>query len=118
MTAQTVTLQTACVDVDNSLKALLDAMQAGGAYDDGSQITRLTVVKVKPERDAFRSEIVVRHVPSKLGEPVYHICLRCDQEFDSLGPGNRLCRECTSWKNSLGGFVRVIRGVKRHNGEV
>jgi len=105
-------------DVDNSLKALLDAMQAGGAYDDDSQIIRLTVEKVEPERDAPRSEIVVRHVPAKIGEPGYRICLRCDNEFDSLGPANRLCNECTSWKNSLPGAVRVIRGVKRHNGEV
>jgi Holliday junction resolvase RusA-like endonuclease len=105
-------------DVDNSLKALLDAMQAGGAYDDDSQIIRLTVEKVEPERDAPRSEIVVRHVPAKIGEPGYRICLRCENEFDSLGPANRLCNECTSWKNSLPGAVRVIRGVKRHNGEV
>ena len=34
-------------DVDNSLKALLDAMQAGGAYDDDSQIVRLTVREVR-----------------------------------------------------------------------
>ena len=105
-------------DVDNSLKALLDAMQAGGAYDDDSQIVRLTVEKFEPEADAPRSEIVVRHVPAKLGQPGYRICLRCDQEFDSFGPGNRLCSECTSWKNSLPGTVRVIRGRKYRNGEV
>lgn len=105
-------------DVDNSLKALLDAMQAGGAYDDDSQITRLTVEKVEPESDTPRSEIVIRHVPAKLGQPGYRVCLRCDQEFDSLGPGNRLCQKCTSWKYSQPGIVNVLRGVKRHNGEV
>ena len=105
-------------DVDNSLKALLDAMQTGGAYDDDSQIVRLTVEKFDPEADAPRSEIVIRHVPAELGQPGYRICLRCNQEFDSLGPGNRLCRDCTSWKNSLHGVVKVVRGVKRHNGEV
>lgn len=105
-------------DIDNSLKALLDAMQSGGAYDDDSQITRLTVEKLEPERDAARSEVVIRHVPAKLGQPGYRICLRCDDEFASDGPGNRLCIPCTSWKYSLPGFVRVVRGVKRHNGEV
>lgn len=105
-------------DVDNSLKALLDAMQSGGAYDDDSQIVRLTVEKFEPEANAARSEIVVRHVPAKIGQPGYRICLRCNQEFDSVGPGNRLCNSCTSWKNSLPGTVRVIRGRKYRNGEV
>lgn len=105
-------------DVDNSLKALLDAMQSGGAYDDDSQIVRLTVEKFDPETEAPRSEIVIRHMPAELGQPGYRICLRCNEEFDSLGPGNRLCRVCTSWKNALPGLVNVVRGVKRHNGEV
>ncbi len=105
-------------DVDNSLKALLDAMQTGGAYDDDSQIIRLTVEKCEPEKESPRSEITIRHVPAALGQPGYRICLRCNEEFDSLGPGNRLCRECTSWKNNLPGIVKVIRGAKYHNGEV
>lgn len=105
-------------DVDNSLKALLDAMQAGGAYDDDSQIVRLTVEKFEPESDVPRSEVVIRHLPAKIGQPGYRICLRCDNEFYSFGPGNRLCNECTAWKNQLPGVVRVIRGLKYHNGQV
>mgnify|MGYP001168743823 FL=1 len=35
-------------DVDNVQKALLDAMQHGGAYLDDSQIVRLTIEKGEP----------------------------------------------------------------------
>jgi len=35
-------------DVDNVFKALLDAMQHGGAYEDVSQIVRLSIEKRKP----------------------------------------------------------------------
>ncbi|MCE5326268.1 MAG: RusA family crossover junction endodeoxyribonuclease [Planctomycetaceae bacterium] len=35
-------------DVDNVFKALLDAMQHGGAYVDDSQIVRLSIEKRKP----------------------------------------------------------------------
>ena len=35
-------------DVDNVFKALLDAMQHGGAYRDDSQIVRLSIEKRKP----------------------------------------------------------------------
>jgi Holliday junction resolvase RusA-like endonuclease len=35
-------------DVDNTLKALLDALQHGGAYADDSQIVRLTIEKREP----------------------------------------------------------------------
>lgn len=35
-------------DLDNVFKALLDAMQHGGAYDDDSQIVRLSIEKRKP----------------------------------------------------------------------
>ncbi|MBU4270528.1 MAG: RusA family crossover junction endodeoxyribonuclease [Planctomycetes bacterium] len=35
-------------DVDNVFKALLDAMQHGGAYEDDSQIVRLSIEKRKP----------------------------------------------------------------------
>lgn len=103
-------------DVDNSLKALLDAMQAGGAYDDDSQIVRLTVEKFEPEADCPRSEVIVRRVPAKLGEPGYRFCIRCDEEFYSFGPANRLCEECTRWRSRLTGFVPIARGRKYRNG--
>jgi crossover junction endodeoxyribonuclease RusA len=35
-------------DLDNVFKALLDAMQHGGAYADDSQIVRLSIEKQKP----------------------------------------------------------------------
>jgi len=35
-------------DIDNVFKALLDAMQHGGAYGDDSQIVRLSIEKRKP----------------------------------------------------------------------
>ena len=37
-------------DLDNILKALLDALQHGGAYQDDSQIDSLRVVRSKPVR--------------------------------------------------------------------
>src|SRR6056297_3846632 len=43
-------------DVDNSLKALLDAMQFGGAYHDDAQIVRLTVEKHQPDPDDPRAD--------------------------------------------------------------
>ena len=35
-------------DADNSLKALCDALEKGGAYEDDSQIVKLTVEKKDP----------------------------------------------------------------------
>ena len=35
-------------DIDNVQKALLDALQHGGAYDDDSQIVRLSIEKGDP----------------------------------------------------------------------
>lgn len=35
-------------DIDNIQKALLDALQHGGAYGDDSQIVRLTIEKCEP----------------------------------------------------------------------
>ena len=36
-------------DLDNTLKALLDAMEHGGAYHDDSQIVRLLIEKKQPK---------------------------------------------------------------------
>ena len=48
-------------------------------------------------------------------------CLKCDQLFDSAGPGNRICESCVR----INARVRVSeqqlqkqRGLKRRNGEV
>lgn len=35
-------------DLDNCLKSLFDALEHGGAYDDDSQVVRLTIVKREP----------------------------------------------------------------------
>ena len=37
-----------CRDADNSLKAVCDALEKAGAYEDDSQIVRLTVEKREP----------------------------------------------------------------------
>ncbi|GAB5406520.1 MAG: hypothetical protein Aurels2KO_47510 [Aureliella sp.] len=84
-------------DIDNSLKALLDAMQAGGAYHDDSQIMKLCIEKRSPCKDDAGAEVAIRHVPAELGEPGYRTCLRCNDEFLSDGPGNRFCVDCTRW---------------------
>lgn len=37
-------------DIDNVQKALLDALEHGGAYEDDSQIVKLTIEKREPEK--------------------------------------------------------------------
>ncbi|MEL6894722.1 MAG: RusA family crossover junction endodeoxyribonuclease [Planctomycetota bacterium] len=68
-------------DIDNSLKALLDAMQAGGAYHDDSQIVMLCIEKRSPCKNEACAEVAIRHVPAELGKPGYRTCLRCNDEF-------------------------------------
>lgn len=103
-------------DIDNSLKALLDAMQAGGAYHDDSQIVKLCVEKQSPCKEVACAEVAIRHVPAELGKPGYRTCLRCDDEFQSDGPGHRFCIDCTRWCMKFPG-IRVVRGAKYHNGQ-
>ncbi|MEM7478360.1 MAG: RusA family crossover junction endodeoxyribonuclease [Planctomycetota bacterium] len=103
-------------DIDNSLKALLDAMQAGGAYHDDSQIVKLCIEKRSPCKDEACAEVAIRHVPAELGKPGYRTCLRCDEEFLSDGPGNRFCVDCTRWSMQFPA-IRIVRGAKYHNGQ-
>ncbi|WP_146439859.1 RusA family crossover junction endodeoxyribonuclease [Crateriforma conspicua] len=105
-------------DVDNSLKALLDAMQSGGAYEDDSQIVRLTVEKFAPEPKHERAEVVVQRVPAPIGEAGFRTCLRCDEAFASDGPGNRICLSCRQINAMFSCRVEDMRGKKRHNGDV
>jgi Holliday junction resolvase RusA-like endonuclease len=105
-------------DVDNSLKALLDAMQFGGVYHDDSQIVRLTVEKFAAETRAARAEVVVQHVPAPIGEAGFRTCLRCDEAFQSDGPGNRICISCRQVNAMFGPLVESERGKKRHNGDI
>jgi len=48
-------------------------------------------------------------------------CLKCNQLFDSEGPGNRICPSCRRINDRL--FIteeqlQKQRGAKRHNGEL
>jgi crossover junction endodeoxyribonuclease RusA len=51
-------------DVDNVLKALLDALRVGGAYSDDSQIGRLLIERKAPKKGG---EVIVRI--SEQGKP-------------------------------------------------
>src|SRR6056297_1290137 len=73
-------------DVDNSMKALLDAMQFGGVYLDDSQIVRLTIEKHQAEPADPRAEVVVQNIPAPMGKKGFRSCLRCDEAFVSTGP--------------------------------
>lgn len=50
------------------------------------------------------------------------VCLKCNQPFDSTGPGNRICRKCRRINDQLPRYteaqLQTQRGVKRHNGDV
>ena len=51
-------------DLDNTLKALLDALQHGGAYEDDSQIDRLTVQRL-PVDPPGRAMVFIRELDSQ-----------------------------------------------------
>lgn len=48
-------------DIDNIQKALLDALQHGGAYGDDSQIVRLTIEKAEP-LDSGKTLVRIRNL--------------------------------------------------------
>jgi crossover junction endodeoxyribonuclease RusA len=50
-------------DIDNVQKALLDALQHGGAYADDSQIVRLTIEKGEP-KEGGQTVVRIDEVPS------------------------------------------------------
>ena len=104
-------------DVDNYMKALLDAMQSGGVYLDDSQIVRLTIEKRDPMPKAGAVDVIVQGVPHETSEFGYRTCLRCDVAFASSGPGNRICRRCTRVNDRLPANYPIVRGRKLHNGK-
>ena len=54
-------------DCDNTLKASLDAIQHGGAYEDDSQIWKLTVTRHRPVRGG-RMLVRIAQTPSPQDE--------------------------------------------------
>lgn len=104
-------------DVDNSLKALLDALQFGGAYLDDSQIVRLTVEKFTPDPDKPRADVVVQNLPAPIGKAGFRTCLRCDVSFESTGPGNRICSDCEAANHEMSPSGIPTWAAKRHNGK-
>lgn len=105
-------------DVDNSLKALLDAMQFGGAYFDDSQIVRLAIEKLPPDPGNGHAAVFVQPVPAPNGKAGYRTCLRCNMAFESTGPGNRICEPCTIINSEFSPKMPLERGRKYHNGEL
>jgi hypothetical protein len=49
-------------------------------------------------------------------------CLKCNQLFDSAGPGNRICRRCQRINDRLPPYTEAQmqkqRGAKRRNGDL
>ncbi|XZE56685.1 RusA family crossover junction endodeoxyribonuclease [Planctomycetaceae bacterium SH139] len=104
-------------DVDNVLKAMLDSLQSGGAFHDDSQIVRLTIEKHAPFPSEGRAHVFIQSLPESVDLADARVCLRCDQVFESTGPGNRICPPCSLINQSLPSVIPILRGAKRHNGE-
>ncbi len=115
-------------DLDNCLKALLDAMQHGGVYHDDFQIACLMIERLPPVKNG-NAIVTIRELKLNV-EPTseqtiksaVRICLKCQKTFDSIGPANRICPICTRINRELGSIPECVlakeRGVKRLNGEV
>lgn len=126
-------------DLDNALKALLDALQHGGAYHDDAQIDDLHIrrcecvpggrvyVRLVPHPD---SRLAGAEEPSELPRPAGgeeppadvpggakpRTCLKCSKLFHSTGPGNRICQPCHRVNARLRPSESELqrqRGVKR-----
>ncbi|WP_442511617.1 RusA family crossover junction endodeoxyribonuclease [Novipirellula sp. SH528] len=103
-------------DVDNVLKAMLDSLQAGGAFHDDSQIVRLSIEKHAPFPKEGRAFVYLQTLPELIDVANARTCLRCNVVFESIGPGNRICPDCTFINNLLPNAMPIMRGEKRHNG--
>ena len=104
-------------DVDNVLKAMLDSLQAGGAFHDDSQIVRLSIEKHAPFPKEGRAYVYLQTLPESVDISEARTCLRCNFVFASKGPANRICPDCTFINNTLPNAMPIVRGEKRHNGE-
>jgi crossover junction endodeoxyribonuclease RusA len=107
-------------DVDNSLKALLDALQHGGVYADDSQVVQLSVLKLEYNQiaPAGCATVSVAEIPKGVDRQAARTCLRCGDAFASSGPENRICSPCASINALLPDSTAIQRGQKYHNGEV
>ena len=118
-------------DLDNIIKSLLDALEHGNAYHDDSQIDSLFVQR---QRVVPKGKVrVILEAPNDEASTVNQqprdaqmstkprTCLKCQELFDSAGPGNRICEPCAR----INARVRISEtelkkqcGRKRLNGEV
>lgn len=105
-------------DVDNVLKALLDSLQFAGAFEDDSQIVRLTIEKHEPLPKDGKATVRIQALPPDVDLVDTRTCLRCGYVFPSEGPHNRICNICTLINRGLPECTPVVRGLKRHNGKV
>ncbi|KAA1258115.1 Crossover junction endodeoxyribonuclease RusA [Rubripirellula obstinata] len=110
-------------DIDNVLKAMLDSLQWGGAFLDDSQVMRLAIEKIVPEKKEkpkrrTKAEMkagVERKVEKPEGKAIVwiaeidteqqatanRICLQCHQSFESTGPANRICGDCNQEQREM-----------------
>ena len=91
-------------DIDNVIKAALDALAYGGAYADDSQVEDLHIrkrecvpkgklrVRIVPLTDPGDATGAASTAPVAVAKP--RTCLRCGLLFPSEGPGNRICASC------------------------
>ncbi len=112
-------------DLDNALKALLDALEHGGSYSDDAQIDDLRVrrgacvpggcvwVRLRPCSAHGGTD------DDALAKP--RTCLKCGRLFPSSGPGHRICPPCQRENARLHlseAELQRQRGAKRRNGEL
>ncbi len=111
-------------DLDNALKALLDALQHGGAYGDDAQIDELRVrrgVCVPGGCVWVRLRPCSANGDDGAATARPRTCLKCGRLFPSSGPGHRICPPCSQENARLRlseAELQRQRGAKRHNGEL
>jgi len=123
-------------DLDNMLKALLDALQHGGAYADDSQIddlhirrgyrvaggqVRVRIAPLVPHPDLERPKEEPKKLIDVPGGAGPRKCLKCNKIFHSDGPGNRICGRCSRSNVQLRlseSEVQRQRGAAHYNGEL
>jgi Holliday junction resolvase RusA-like endonuclease len=115
-------------DLDNLQKALLDALQHGGAYHDDSQIDVLVIRRRDVLPEGMVRVILNPNLPATERAPCDpgdqarpRACLKCQTLFDSTHAGHRICPRCARINDRLAVTERELRaqrGRRRHNGEL